>query len=173
MFDSIQKSPNNRNSWKLLEETKTIAMTTSLCTPTYSLNLNFYTAHSHKLNAKSSVHYGRRFGTATRICCASNNLNDDNYNKQQRPQSEAIQVYSRIERFFPFTLKLAFVFFSACLLMEEIQSEFCYDTLDSVLYTHQGLIFKVKHILFNNEVPIWFLLLKYYKISLPRRCKML
>ncbi|XP_014505831.1 uncharacterized protein LOC106765658 [Vigna radiata var. radiata] len=73
-------------------------MATSLCTPTYSLNLNFYTAQSHKLNAKSSVHYRRRFGTATRICCASNNFNDDDYNKQQRPQSEAIQVYGQIER---------------------------------------------------------------------------
>lgn len=124
-------------------QAKSIGMATSLCTPTYSLNLNFYTAQSHKLNAKSSVHYRRRFGTATRICCASNNFNDDDYNKQQRPQSEAIQVYGQIERFFLFTSKLAFVFFSACLVMEDIQSEFCYDTLDSVLYIHQELIFKV------------------------------
>ncbi|CAJ1942109.1 unnamed protein product [Sphenostylis stenocarpa] len=73
-------------------------MATSLCTPTYSLKLNSYTSHSHKLNAKSSVHYRRRFDTATRICCASNNFNDDNNIKQQRPQSEAIQVYTQIER---------------------------------------------------------------------------
>lgn len=102
----FRNHPNNNNSWKLLEETKlrpkaSIGMATSLCASTYSLKLNFYTAHSHKLNAKSSVHYSPRFGTATRICCASNNFNDDNVSKQQRPQSEAIQVYTQIERFFP------------------------------------------------------------------------
>ncbi|KAL3006109.1 hypothetical protein AAZX31_08G258500 [Glycine max] len=71
-------------------------MATSLCTPSYRVTLKLYGTDSHKLNAKPSVRYRRRFGTTTRICCTSNNYNDNNI--QRRPQSEAIQVYSQIER---------------------------------------------------------------------------
>jgi len=115
-------------------------MATSLCAPTYSFKLNFYTAHSHRLNAKSSLHYRRRFGTTTTIFCSSSNLNDDN-NQQQRPQSEAIQVYSQIERFFPVYLKISFFLFFFCMLPDGRSSILLYDALDSVLYTHQGFIY--------------------------------
>ncbi|RDY03996.1 hypothetical protein CR513_12334, partial [Mucuna pruriens] len=70
-------------------------MATSLCTPSYNLKLKFYGIDSHKLIAKSSARYRRRLATTTRICCTSNNYNDNN---QRRPQSEAIQVYTQIER---------------------------------------------------------------------------
>ncbi|XP_029129329.1 uncharacterized protein LOC109809076 isoform X2 [Cajanus cajan] len=70
-------------------------MATSLCTPTYALKLKLFRTDSHKLNAKPSVQYRRRFGSTTTIYCTSNNYNDNN---QPRPQSEAIQVYTQIER---------------------------------------------------------------------------
>ncbi|XP_027345612.1 uncharacterized protein LOC113857687 isoform X2 [Abrus precatorius] len=70
-------------------------MATTGWTPGYTLKLKFDGRQSHKLNANSSVHYRRRFGFATRICCTSKNYNDNN---QRRSQSEAIQVYTQIER---------------------------------------------------------------------------
>ncbi|XP_061352826.1 uncharacterized protein LOC133297673 isoform X2 [Gastrolobium bilobum] len=72
-------------------------MAISLCTPTsYNLKLKLDGRVSHKLNANSFAHYKRRFGSSsTRICCNSNNYGD---NDKRRPQSDAIQVYTQIER---------------------------------------------------------------------------
>ncbi|KAK7360939.1 hypothetical protein VNO77_02958 [Canavalia gladiata] len=70
-------------------------MATALWTPSYSLTLKLQGRKSHKLNANASPHYRRRFGSATRIFCASNNYDDNN---KRRPQPEAIQVYTQIER---------------------------------------------------------------------------
>lgn len=78
-----------------------MAATSLLWTPTsltLTLTLNGG-RESHKLNANSiSFQQQRRFRSKTRICCC----NDDT--KRQTPQSEAIQVYSQIERSFLFPL---------------------------------------------------------------------
>lgn len=86
-----------------------MAATSLLWTPT-SLTLTLNGGReSHKLNANSiSFQQQRRFRSKTRICCC----NDDT--KRQTPQSEAIQVYSQVERSFLFPLFYYYYYYSVC-----------------------------------------------------------
>lgn len=85
-------------------------MATLLWTPSNShslnlnLNLNLNGKQSPlKLNANPSLHFNRRFRRFnTAISCNSTNHNDADTKPQS--QSQAIQLYSQIERFFLFNL---------------------------------------------------------------------
>ncbi|KAI5389676.1 hypothetical protein KIW84_075104 [Lathyrus oleraceus] len=76
-------------------------MATLLWTPSnsHSLNLNLNGKQSLKLNANPSLHFNRRFRRFnTAISCNSTNHNDADTKPQS--QSQAIQLYSQIERTF-------------------------------------------------------------------------